>query len=82
MGAAKLCLSCHAPVVWAQTERGKRIPIDREPRPDGNLVLLGDILAGQGTLFAAIFDPIRHTGKTRFVSHFATCPHAGEHRRR
>ena len=25
------CGSCHAPVVWAITEKGKRMPVDAEP---------------------------------------------------
>jgi len=34
------CTSCMAPILWASTEKGKAIPLDRDPVPDGNLVLV------------------------------------------
>jgi hypothetical protein len=32
------CRSCGAPIRWVVTEKGKRIPLDRDPQPDGNIV--------------------------------------------
>jgi len=80
MSAPAQCRSCKAPIVWAQTEAGKRIPVDEAPVADGNLALIGT--GPGGTTLAAIYDPAKHAGKTRFVSHFSTCPHAGAWRRR
>lgn len=64
----------------AETEHGKPIPIDLEPRPDGNIVLSG---------FGGVEDRVAHvlgagetTSAPRYVSHFATCPDAETHRRR
>ncbi len=34
------CRSCGAPVYWTETEKGKRMPVDREPGDDGNIVLI------------------------------------------
>jgi hypothetical protein len=74
------CRSCGAEILWAETERGKRMPVDKEPVADGNLGLfyLGDQDEPQiRPLDAApqLFDT-----EVRYVSHFATCPDAAEHR--
>jgi hypothetical protein len=72
------CGSCQAPVIGALTVNGKFMPVDVEPVSDGNLILIAT-------------DPIPHVtvikaGQTvdvpRYVSHFATCPHAAQHRRK
>lgn len=67
------CSSCGAPIEWAVTEHGKRIPLDLEPTPTGNLVVVDGI--------ARTLKPTGE-GWTLRVSHFATCPNAGVHRRR
>jgi Holliday junction resolvasome RuvABC endonuclease subunit len=33
------CRSCGAPIEWALTEKGRPIPIDVQPVPDGNILL-------------------------------------------
>jgi hypothetical protein len=77
------CSSCGAPIVWAETEAGRPIPLDRAPRTAGNIVQT-DL-----DLFHDPTGPIRvrylrrdepHDGP-RYVSHFATCPDAAFHRR-
>jgi len=70
------CRTCHAPGFWAKTATGKSILIDRDPVPDGNL----QIFLEQGEPIALV----THgdvPGKQRYKAHFATCPHAAEHRR-
>lgn len=72
------CRTCRAPIIWAITQRGARMPVDAAPVPGGNVVLEhrkdGTVLARtQGELGGAA---VRH------VSHFATCPGATHHRRR
>lgn len=71
------CRSCGATIIWTRTEAGKRMPIDVEPVDGGNLILK----RGHGGQYWAIVaaDDIE---PTRYVSHFATCPHADQHRRR
>lgn len=76
------CRSCGVLILWATTEAGKRMPVDAEPSLMGNLWL---DYAGDGS------DPVARPvtlenahleeTETRFVSHFATCPEAGEWRR-
>jgi len=68
------CRSCGALILWARTEAGRRIPLDAYPHPVGNLVL--DVRAGR----VRVAD--LRTDDVRYLSHFATCPHASEHRKR
>lgn len=56
------------------------MPLDAEPSADGNVQLVGPheaavVLAGLD-LYAA-----QQAGEVLYVSHFATCPHAANHRR-
>lgn len=66
------CKSCRKPIRWVVTANGKRMPIDPAPSTDGNLVL-----DDRGV---AHFD--WRPGRAKYVSHFATCPNAAQHRRR
>lgn len=69
------CAACSAPITWAETTRGKRMPVDRDPVDGGNLRLtarpkgppLVEVISA-GDLFTP--------DEPRFVPHFATCPHA------
>lgn len=67
------CRSCGAPIIWAITENGKRMPLDAEPaeRPTGvfRLEPSGDDLIARR--------PIEQV----YISHFATCPNADQHRK-
>lgn len=77
------CESCAAPIVWAKTDRGERMPVDADPSPTGNVLLTGappHRLAGvlnQNQAAGA-----RDAGQRLHLSHFASCPMAGAHRRR
>lgn len=86
------CRSCGAPIVWARTSRGRRIPLDAAPDPErGNVVLDG----GRALVFASPADARREIGEreavramparseaapTQHTAHFATCPHAHQRR--
>ena len=74
------CRTCTREILWALTERGKPIPIDPEPRPDGNIVLGG--FGGVEDRVAHVLGAEETTSEPRYVSHFATCPQAETHRRR
>ena len=65
------CRTCRAPLVWAYTETGKRMPFDAHPAEDGSWVIRN------GT---AAYDPFARG--PRYRPHFATCPDADQHRRR
>lgn len=98
MSDAATCRSCHTPIRWAITEGNhKRIPLDIEPTADGNIVETGDIDAAtkapivrylkkaeRPTMFPSL--ALMVGGQTpdsaRYVSHFATCPNADEHRKK
>lgn len=77
------CRSCGAPIFWAITEAGRRMPVDEAPVPDGNVTVIEDdsdagvpivrVLGATRDLFAS--GPL-------YVSHFVTCPDAAEHRRK
>ncbi len=72
---ADTCRSCSAPIFWALTENGKRMPLDLEPVAGGVFYVA---MGRDGELRC-------HTGEApgfvRYTSHFATCPSAAEHRR-
>lgn len=72
------CNSCGAKIIWAVTPKGARIPVDAIPTEDGNLVLeehRGQLVACVVGQEPGLFASPRHK------SHFATCPHASQHRR-
>lgn len=77
------CRSCGAAVRWELTPAGKRMPLDPEPSPQGNVAIYGgpamvavaltaDQLAAHNV---AIDGPL-------YLSHFATCPNADQHRKK
>jgi hypothetical protein len=80
------CGSCGAPIRWAVTVNGKRMPVDDQPVPDGNIVL-SDPQPGAYAPLAAYYSPPDEPTlpgfeePPRFVSHFTTCPNAAHHRR-
>jgi hypothetical protein len=83
------CRSCHEPIVWARTKKGKAIPLDAEDMggwetalrvPDGNLVLTGErAQSGPGETVPIV----RYTapGEGTHRTHFATCKDADSWRR-
>lgn len=87
------CASCKAPIIWAVTERnGKPMPVDSDPLEGGNILLshcgLGEppVALVQGPLeiegLRVQHDRSPDLGPLRlFISHFATCPNADQHRK-
>jgi hypothetical protein len=73
------CRSCGAPVLWAVTAEGKRMPVDAEPTPAGNLVV--DQTAQPWTVRVVPPDDLLAGDPPRYLPHWATCPHANEHRK-
>jgi hypothetical protein len=68
--------------MWASMPTGRVMPVDVDPVPDGNVVVgepdAGGYRRGRVLSDGEIPDP----DVERYVSHFATCPHADAHRRR
>jgi hypothetical protein len=71
------CSSCGAGILWAETERGKPIPLDVEPvvvQPiDASLFVVKDGIA--------ITLPRSDGNLLVYQTHFATCADAGRFRR-
>lgn len=68
---------CGAQIVWAKTVKGKLMPVDLEPSPDGNVELAFE----DGRMVARVHaQPI--LGVELRMPHHATCPNAADFRRR
>lgn len=72
------CRSCGAPIMWAATPKGRRMPMDPEPTPAGNRQLVDR--AGLAPLSLAV-DATTPPEVPRYTAHFATCPNAQAHRK-
>ncbi len=70
------CRTCRAPIIFAVTDRGRRIPLDPVRVPDGNMEVS---VADDGTLRAFVVKP--GSAPTLYKTHFATCPNSAQHRR-
>lgn len=74
------CRSCGAKIEWIQTKKGKNMPIDVEP--------VDPTEAEDGTFLCNADGRFIKVGKSQyeenegpwFISHFATCPNADQHR--
>lgn len=73
------CRSCDAPIIWALTTKKRRMPLDAEPNPAGNVEL---VPAGFGILPTAIVhqQPPMNPEHPIHMPHHATCPNADEWR--
>jgi hypothetical protein len=71
---ASKCRSCGAPLLWAQTTAGKNMPLDAAPTANGNIELRHGL--------ARYVTPDANATTPRYTSHFATCPNAGQHRKK
>lgn len=69
------CRSCEAEIIWATSTTGKAIPLDAQPTANGNLSLV----AGTAHAYTAEDERLK---RERYTSHFATCPEAGQWRKR
>jgi len=67
------CKACEAEILWAETQTGKRMPLNAVPHPDGEWLVEG------GRCRLAGPDPA--TGP-RYTPHWATCSSAPLFRRR
>jgi hypothetical protein len=67
------CRSCGAPILWAETTNGKLMPLDAEPTGKGLVIERSGI--SKANADAVVFS------RDVYVSHFATCPNAAQHRK-
>jgi hypothetical protein len=80
MAETAKCRSCGAAIRWVVVAgSGKRMPLDAEPSERGNVRVAGN---GEAHILDAVFAAdARSAGVPLFLSHFATCPEAAQHRR-
>ena len=81
------CRSCLAEVAWVVTSKGHRMPLDPEPCDDGNVVITGEVPPGHRDAGVPIVIALRKgeqplSNQDRYMSHFATCRYAGQHRKK
>lgn len=67
------CRSCEAPIFWARTAKGKAMPVNTKPDPNGKLVV-----RNEECRWAKPTDP----AGLRYTSHYATCTYPDRHRKR
>lgn len=71
MRSEATCRTCGAAIRFVRTTKGKLIPIDRDPAPNGNI----EIVDGGKAFVHGKKAPTLLAGD-RYVSHFATCEDA------
>lgn len=80
------CRSCNAKILWAVTEKGKRMPVDAVASEKGNIFL--QHRPNLEPLAVYMTDQQRDSAKgtlmehRMYTSHFATCPQAKKWRKK
>lgn len=77
---SEVCRSCKAPIRWCVTAGGAVMPVDLEPAANGNLRL--ERKPADLPRVVVVPAGYRVDGEPLYLSHFATCEFAAEHRRR
>lgn len=81
------CRSCRAPMLWVTFPSGKRNPLDADPTPTGNIIVVER--PGRGGVpwrvamvinNDALLEEAHAIGLPLYTTHFKTCPDADEHR--
>jgi len=83
-----MCRACNAPLRWALSRKGRRMPFDYEPHAEGEWTIREIRTPTEtGYRMDSIAEPV---GKglepappvgARYRSHFATCPEAARFRK-
>lgn len=73
------CRSCKLEIIWVRMHTGSLNPVDSVPVENGNIVLTKSAVSGE--VKGEPYDANKHVGRRRFVSHFATCKYAEQHRK-
>lgn len=80
------CSSCRAPILWAHTAAGERMPVDEKPVDDGNVTIYIEDVPQRPRLIAGVLTRGQAAGaraqdQMLYRSHFVSCPNASGHRR-
>lgn len=74
-GGPGTCKACQRRILWVESKStGRMMPLDIEPRPDGNLAVVRGVAHAFGS-------EDKRLCRDRYVSHFATCPRADSFRK-
>lgn len=79
------CRGCHAPIFFAVSTNRVRTPINMEPDPAGNVILDGiGHIDGVEYPLAVVLGPadVPFGDPPRYQTHFATCPNAGDFKKK
>lgn len=71
--------NCHAEIRWCRTQKGKKVPLDAEPTPDGDWMIEGDPDAPNPLALKLTAHTI-YEGP-RYEAHWGTCPDRDSFRR-
>jgi hypothetical protein len=88
MAPVNQCSKCGAPVKFYATETGwqaappRMMPLNPEPVPDGNVIILPGVGARPPLAHVLKKGEAAPVGALRYVTHFAECPYAADFRRR
>jgi hypothetical protein len=82
MSATGRCKSCGKPVTWSCTQYGNKMPWDPEPSDKGTHVLIPDVHNGATSYSSRPPRLSDGPNPKLYVSHFASCPYAYQHRRK
>lgn len=72
------CSSCHAPVIWCVLQNSTPIMVDYEPHPQGNVKIERRPF---GLLASTVSAKLAFGRNDLRRAHFASCPHADQHRK-
>lgn len=75
------CRACQAPILFVASLTGKRIPLNALPDPERGNVVIGSPSGRARVLKRDDAALARAAGVVLYLSHFVTCPNAGEFRR-
>ena len=70
------CRSCAAPILWARTVKGARMPLDTTPHPTGQLAVRKGPAPGLYDVRVLGHNEAPQPDETRHNAHFVTCPNA------
>ena len=75
------CRTCGAPITWARTHKDKTMPLDADPVPTGDFVIVAHVATPHG--MAPLVEKVTAdtADRDRYTTHFVTCPDRDEHRR-
>jgi len=84
-GTAVECRSCKRLIVWTRTSKGKLMPMDVAPAADGKFFMFR-VRDAIDAVYADGDDPrvakALERGDKRYQSHYVSCPHGDQWRKR